>query len=433
MRLQKLIYQGIVWRGLYYASVFVLNIVIARVFQAADSGWINYLINNLSFLILVISLSLESALGYFASKNEISLQKLTGFSSVFSIVSSLVGTGMIALYLLATEDGYDPASNLTMAFMYLLGFVLTNYFSSLFYAAQKPVTPNAIMLVINLAVIAFGWSYMGEEKTYPSRNIPVLFAYFFSFPLQGILIALVWGYSNNLLTLRLPDKNEMKKMFRYAFAALLANVIFFLVYRVDYWFVEAFSDEKSLGNYIQVSKLGQIFLLLPSIIATAIFTRTAGGNQEHTRNVIEIISRWLLVFYIVFVMMILITGRWLFPWVYGASFDQMYAPFMLLAPGIVSLSTLSLLTAFYAGRNKLNINITGSVIALVIIVAGDFLFIPRYGIVAAALVSSIGYICFTVYVLYRFRKEYRSNLLEFFIPKWSDWDKVKQYIRAEAN
>ena len=112
---------------------------------------------------------------------------------------------------------------------------------------------------------------------------------------------------------------------------------------------------------------------------------------------------------------------------------MMYAPFMLLAPGIVSLSTLSLLTAFYAGRNKLSINIKGSVIALVVIVTGDFLFIPEYGIVAAAMVSSIGYICFQVYVLYRFRQEYRSNVLAFFIPKLSDWDKVKQYVRAEAN
>ena len=48
MRLQKLIYQGIVWRGIYYASVFLLNIVIARVFRAAESGVINYIINNLS-------------------------------------------------------------------------------------------------------------------------------------------------------------------------------------------------------------------------------------------------------------------------------------------------------------------------------------------------------------------------------------------------
>lgn len=81
----------------------------------------------------------------------------------------------------------------------------------------------------------------------------------------------------------------------------------------------------------------------------------------------------------------------------------------------------------------MGINIKGSVIALLVIVTGNFLFIPKYGIVAAAMVSSIGYICFQVYVLHQFRKEYRSDVLAFFIPKWSDWNKVKQFVRAEAN
>ena len=433
MRLQKLIYQGIVWRGLYYASVFVLNIVIARVFRAGDYGMINYLITNLSFLLLLTSLSLESALTFFASRNEIDLNKLTGISLLFAIASAVVSATVFAS--IAVSQSIFASPGLWLSLVYVLGIVLTNYFSGLFYARNNPVLPNAIMLAINLLVIGFGVLYENYKHTegWTWDEMDVVIVYFASFPLQGIIIFLAWLFSTGTVRMRLPDSGEMRKLLNYTFAALIGNIIFFLVYRVDYWFVQAFCSQKALGNYIQVSKLGQIFLLLPTIIATAVFTRTAGGNQEQIRSVIEIISRWLMMFYLVFVVVILIIGRWLFPMVYGDSFDMMYAPFMLLAPGIVALSTLSLLTAFYAGRNKLNINIKGSVIALVIIVTGDFLFIPKYGIVAAAMVSSIGYICFQVYVLYQFRKEYRSNLMAFFIPKLSDWDKVKQYIRAEAN
>jgi len=413
--------------------VFLLNIIIARVFHASYSGSINYMINNLSFLLLVTSFSLESALSYFASKNDISLNKLNGIGIVFALVSAVLSSAFFALFLASKES--FTFSMLFLPFTYVLGVVLTNYFSGLFYARNNPVLPNAIMVVINLLVIGYAIfqpDYSGHENPLRSQD-DLLMVYFASFPLQGIVIFLSWLFGTGTASIGLPSSHEMRRLLNYAFAALIANIIFFLVYRVDYWFVKTYCDDASLGNYIQVSKLGQIFLLLPSIVATAVFTRTAGGNQEQIRNVIEIISRWLLMFYIVFVLIILITGRWLFPMVYGESFNMMYAPFMLLAPGIVSLSTLSLLTAFYAGRNKLSINIKGSVIALVVIVTGNFLFIPAYGIVAAALVSSIGYICFQVYVLYRFRQEYRSNVLAFFIPKLSDWDKVKQYIRAEAN
>ncbi|HYF30015.1 MAG TPA: polysaccharide biosynthesis C-terminal domain-containing protein [Chitinophagaceae bacterium] len=433
MRLQKLIYQAIIWRGLYYASVFALNIIIARMFKAHGSGLVNYFITNLSFLLLITSLSLESALGYFASRKDISISKLTGIGLVLAIVSALLSSALFMLFF-GQQAGAWFDSPYIISFIYVLGVVLTNYFGSLYYAHNRPVLPNIILLVINVLVaVSIADAYVNHYD--PEVEDLMLQVYMASFLVQGLLIFIAWsaGQGRAFLNIQLPARHEMKQLLNYAFAALMANVIFFLVYRVDYWFVESFCTPEALGNYIQVSKLGQIFLLLPSIIATAVFTRTAGGNQDHIRSVIEIISRWLLFFYIVFVAVILVTGKWLFPLVYGHSFDQMYAPFVLLTPGILSLSTLSLLTAFYAGRNKMGINIRGSMIAFIVIVAGDFLLIPRYGIMAAALVSSIGYICFQVYVLREFRKEYRSDLMAFFIPKWSDWDKVKQYIRAEAN
>lgn len=425
MRLQQLIYQGIVWRGLYYASVFVLNIVIARVYKANDSGVINFIINNLSFLLLLTSLSLESALGYFGSKNEIKVSKLTGLSLLFALLSAIATTGAAWLFAKSQAVHVLPLF-FVLPFVYVLGVVLTNYFSALFYARQQVILPNVVMIVVNALVLGFALYEFNTEESIRDKEV-FLLVFIGSFLLQGLVLFFTWCAAHGY-KLQMPARAEMKMLFNYAFRALLANVIFFLVYRVDYWFVESFCTDKDLGNYIQVSKLGQIFLLLPSIVATAVFTRTAGGKQEEIRNVIEIISRWLLLLYLIFILVIVITGKWLFPMVYGQSFDLMYGPFLLLSPGILALSTLSLLGAFNAGKNKIGINIKGSVIALVVIIAGNLLLVPNYGIYAAALVSSVGYICFQVFVLYHFRKEYRSNILDFFIPKTSDWSMVKQFI-----
>ena len=425
MRLQQLIYQGIVWRGLYYASVFVLNIVIARVYKASDSGVINFLINNLSFLLLLTSLSLESALGYFGSKNEINANRLTGLSLLFALLSALTSTGAAWLFAQSQSVHVLPLF-FALPFVYVLGVVLTNYFSALFYARQQVVLPNIVMIVVNALVLGFALYQFNTEESIRDKEI-FLLVFIGSFLLQGLVLLFTWCAGHGF-KLQMPAKPEMKKLFNYAFRALLANVIFFLVYRVDYWFVQSFCTTKDLGNYIQVSKLGQIFLLLPSIVATAVFTRTAGGKQEEIRSVIEIISRWLLLLYLIFVLAIVLMGKWLFPLVYGQSYDLMYGPFLLLSPGILALSTLALLGAFNAGKNKIGINIRGSAIALVVIIAGNLLLVPTYGIYAAALVSSVGYICFQVYVLYHFRKEYRSNIFDFFIPKASDWSMVKQFI-----
>jgi O-antigen/teichoic acid export membrane protein len=432
MRLQKLIYQGIVWRGLYYASVFIINIVIARVYRAEFSGVFNYLLNNLSFLLLVTSVSLESSLAYFSSRQEISPHKLTGIAVLTSFFSAFVSAALIWLFVTRENKEIEPGFFI-ISFVYGLGVVFTSYFSSLFYSVQRVVFPNIILVVVNFAVLLVGWYYLELSPDRDSQRNLFLKLYLASFLVQGLILAFAWGFGQHgKKDMALPSAYEMKKLFNYAFAALLANIIFFLVYRVDYWFVKTFCDDVALGNYIQVSKLGQIFLLLPSIVATAVFTRTAGGNQEIV-SVIEIISRWLLVLYALIVVAVALTGYWLFPAVYGPTFNQMYLPFLLLSPGILSLSTLSLLTAFYAGKNKLGVNIRGSMIALIVIVAGSFIFIPKYGINAAALVSSIGYICFQLYVLRQFKKEYHPNVLDFFIPKLSDWDRVKQFIRRHED
>ena len=59
------------------------------------------------------------------------------------------------------------------------------------------------------------------------------------------------------------------------------------------------------------------------------------------------------------------------------------------------------------------------------ILAGDIIFIPRYGINAAALVSSIGYIVYQVYVIVIFNREYQTTAADFFGFRISDWRDLK--------
>jgi O-antigen/teichoic acid export membrane protein len=111
--------------------------------------------------------------------------------------------------------------------------------------------------------------------------------------------------------------------------------------------------------------------------------------------------------------------------VFGRSFKDMYPAFVFLVPGILSLSGLFTLTAYYSGKNRIGVNIRGSLIALLVILAGDSIFIPVYGIRAAALTSSAGYLVYQAYVLYVFKHEYQTSLNQFFIPRISDWKKLK--------
>src|SRR5580693_12673 len=106
MQLQRLIIQHIFWRGLYFLSLFALNILISRHFKADGSGWIYYVINNLSFLILLISLSLESGAAYHVSTGGISSSKIGSFCLLWAFVAAIFALIFMNWVIPATYSSY---------------------------------------------------------------------------------------------------------------------------------------------------------------------------------------------------------------------------------------------------------------------------------------------------------------------------------------
>ncbi|HTF30185.1 MAG TPA: polysaccharide biosynthesis C-terminal domain-containing protein, partial [Flavitalea sp.] len=107
----------------------------------------------------------------------------------------------------------------------------------------------------------------------------------------------------------------------------------------------------------------------------------------------------------------------------------MYLPFLILIPGIISLSTLTLVAAFNAGQGRVGVNLRGGLFSLLVIITGNVIFSERFGIYAAAAVSSIGYLSYQAYVMHQLKKYTKNIKLEdFFVPRISDLSFVKEVL-----
>ena len=402
----RLIYENTLWRGLLLLSSLLLNILVARYYQAAASGWIFFVFSYYTLFIEVLGFSMESGISYYASRNEVTASRLLCLSLLLSLAAVVPVVIFFRLYLPEPLRGLSPAFVLFSAISFISGYILNNCCSALFYAHKKFILPNVLSIAINGVLILF-LLFAGGGRVWATGSDPFIILLFASFAAQG-LVMLVAG----IMTLgggqpfSLPGVAGLKKIGRYSLQAFIANTVFFMLYRIDYWFVEKYCRPEILGNYIQVSKLVQLFLLFPGFIAGAVFPLTAGGWKDEVNKNLRGITAGLLVLYSIICALLALTGYWLFPFLFGSSFDKMYQPFLLLIPGILSLSMLSPFSAYYAGRNRVRVNIIGALLSLVLIVTGDVLFIPRYGIHAAALVSSVGYIAYLVYVIRVYKKEY---------------------------
>lgn len=428
MHTGKILLQGMFWRGLYYVSAFIINILIARHFQASVSGSIYYISSIYALALLIFSMSMESGITYFAARQQIPISKLFSFSMAWSLFTGLATFIITWQFFSKAYAGMSTELIIFSAVVFIMGNLLITYCSGFFYAHNNFIAPNIINITGTVILIVL-IPYNGRSIVPSVTNENYFYVYFASFLVQGIIMAIAVKIKFVKTGIfQFLSGNEVNMLFRYCGLAFLGNVIFFLLYRVDYFFVEKYCSADELGSYIQVSKIVHLFFILPTILASAVFPITAGGKEEAIHKLLTLLSRSIFLLYSICCIALAIMGKWLFPFVFGESFTAMYQPFLWLIPGIISLSGIFTLTAYFAGKNRIKVNITGSVYALVVIVVGDILFIPEYGIEAAAIISSLGYIVYQVYIIAVFKKEYQTAVADFFIFRSSDWKQIKQTI-----
>ena len=421
MSIRKGIQDIILWRGLNFLSVLVLNVLLARVFEAAGAGSVFFIINNLSLLILVLSFSLEAGLGYYAATGKIENVQAGLLALVWCLVMSSISFCIFSFYNLSLPIGLNLKFP---AVFFIAGNLLISFYSALYFAKENFFLPNFLLLIINLLLIVLFIPPLNERIT--QREL--LYAYFAGFLVQGILITVFYFSKSNRGTYKFPVIADLKLVMKYSGAAFLGNIIFFLVYRIDYWFVETWCSAADLGNYIQVSKIVQWFLVIPSMIGTVIFPLTAIGKNTMMVEKVALSSRMLLGLFSIICLGLSITGFWIFPFIFGDTYSAMYPVFLLYIPGILALVSLYPVSSYHAGINRLDINIKGCLLALLVIITGNWLFTPSYGIYAASIASSVGYIVYFIYSLHNFNKRNKIKLSRFFKPLSGDYTFLKTML-----
>lgn len=426
MGLKKLLTQGIIWRSLYFFSVLLVNIFLSRYLRAGATGNLYFISIIFSFMQVVLSLGGESGLTYFASGNKIERNKLLTVAAAWSIAAGAIMSLLVYLYFLI--DHSATATEITWyclyGFVFVSGMSLANYSAVIYYTKENYYLPNILLTLVNILYV---FLIPGKESVPDESQAQwITFLYFATYFAGGLLV-----FASYVILYRkegrpgLPKGGLFRQLLTYSFTALGANAIFFLVYRIDYVFVKysPVCTPEDLGNYIQVSKIGQLMLIIPQMIAVVVFPTTASGTDDNKlNNALMVMSRIFSQLFLLMFIGVAVFGKQFFTIVFGESFNKMQLPMLILIPGIFSLSVVTLLSAYFAGKGKVRINLYAAICGLIVTITGDFIFVPKYGIVAAALVSTISYAVNTALVMWFYYREHPLHFSEFFRWRKSDYD-----------
>ena len=435
MQFTKALQHSIGWKALNTILIFLINLLLVRILGATASGDFFYSITLLSFFTLIISWSMESGITYYGSNQLSSIPSITIFILPWLFLQAIITWGV--LYLIPVHIGRQ------LSWVYVVSNLLIIYFSSLYYATKSFVSINIIICLVNSIVLGgLAWVYIrcgnDEEKMFEvvkerlalkpfvsmhgigdnTSSQAFYFAglvYFGGFLLQGLALVIIFFIKCRPRFTVIPFNPMLfRKIFKYSSIAFISNIVFFLATRIDYFFVEKYCTEIALSNYVQVSKMGQLLVLLPTIIAGVVFPYSSGVEDEAYLGKLQALCRIIGLLFLPVAVIIIISGYWMFPWLFGGGFAGMYQAMLFYLPGFYFLSVVSLMAAYIAGRAMLIKNLMASGIALIVVITGDVFLIPVWGINAAAAVSSLSYFFCMLYLLWIFKQHFASKSKDFF-------------------
>jgi len=350
---------------------------------------------------------------YFTARDKKSVSSVASNSLCFGLIAGImISSGIIGVYLIKPGLFGNIPFLLLLVTIILIPFKLILYFfQHIFLGLQKILVYNSFELT---------------ERTFLFLVVAIVLVFFkrglfslmlFTTLVTGILALFYIIYTHNVLNSSFLDFDGklFGKMFKYGFKSYLACIFGFLIVRSDMLLVNYFKGANLSGIYSVAVNLADFLYLLPVTIGAILFTKVS-ANIADDGIFTQKISRHTVLLMAIICILIALISKSLILLMYGVQFAFSATPFLWLLPGIFFLSLAMIYNNDLAGRGLPPIVFIAPGVGFILNFSLNLLFIPRYGIIGAAITSSISYFVMFIILLIYLVKFTHSTIKEFLIP-----------------
>ena len=404
VNISKIIQYNVVGKLANHVIVFFINICIVRLLGAADSGLYFNELYAINFVALLFSLGIDFSSISFLAQNEGLLSALRRKMLYLSVFFALL---LISLTLFGLPQQLQRffSQPLLAVILFCIGNLLLIFYQGLLSALKKFNQQNIALILTNflfLVLLVFHMWKNGGQINFET----LVMGYATLFIIQG-LIMLVLSY--RVVSAAVPAELSWTSFIKPGIYLMLASLTYFFFLRVDNFFVEKYCDPVVLGSYIQCGKVGQYFIYFSSIISSTMIPFIANeANALSYKDWLAMMRPYLILLSLA-ALLVIITGSFIFPFLFGSDFSQMYSIMLILLPGFVALGMLTLLNSVYIGKGNLKKILVGDIGGAVLVIVLDLLLVPRYGVYAAAGISSCCYVLVFLFLLAGLRKQFDTR------------------------
>ncbi len=209
-----------------------------------------------------------------------------------------------------------------------------------------------------------------------------------------------------------------RAIIRYGARVYPGSLTGFFNYRADTFIIQAvlLNSYGPLGLYSMAVTMAELIFYIPNAVTTIFLPTVAGSTPESAAAKLGRVSRMTMLL-TVSCAIALIPVAWVgLNLILPAYVDCMPA-FLVLLPGVVSLSLSKVMTSFIAGRGRPGSISVGGAATLILNVVANIILVPRLGIVGASLSSLLSYSAMAVLMLIVACRISRQSPLGLVVPR----------------
>lgn len=415
---------------LVFVFGFLGLIIITRALGPDGKGLYSLILLVPSLMLTFGSFGIGAANIYFIGNKKYKVEDIVSNSVVVVIFLSII---LIATFWILFQfdffRNFINSDRIPLSYLWLMVLsipvsLLLSFFQNVIRGKEKIVDYNLARLLENglnfLAIFVLLVILKGGVTS-------AVFAYLLS--ISGALIFTTYLVRRiSKITLKLNYK-LLKDSASYGWKVYFANMISFLSYRIDmFLLVFLLSPANSIaqiGFYSVAVSMAEKIFIIPGVFSTVLFPKISSVSSGEANLVTPKIVRHTFAIVLLISIMLAFLAKPIILIFFGSAFLPSIIPFIALLPGIVAFSIGGVIAADLSGRGKPEWAIFTSIACVITNVALNFYLVPKFGILGAAISSSIAYWIDTLIILIVFVKISGRKVSDILFLKKSD---LKDYL-----
>jgi len=264
--------------------------------------------------------------------------------------------------------------------------------------------------------------------------------WFFNFEVSEFILTLllsaaitsIFGLSR--LKLRKEQKkddysNQTKSIISITGKSTVASLSMFLTLRGDIFLINYFLNPFQAGLYSVAVLFSEIVQKVPNVIGPLVLSKTVNDSSTKPANDTVRLIRVIFIVNIVIVLTLFFVGGWIITSLFGDKFAEAFLPLKYLLPALFFIGPGGIVHAFFMGKAYPPIVIWINLIAGLANIGLNIVFIPSYGISAAALISSITYGIWAISLIIYLSIKYQIKLTQIFFIQHQDFKYLLEGVK----